>query len=122
MVQDAPEGTPAGQNEQLGFLLAECIQTYLPLDSPEEQADFEQPLSSGSYEKVKEMATTWFEQGIERGQRATVVALAEERFGRLSPQAQKRPDEWRADQLTELARRLVRARSLQELVLAEPGE
>lgn len=112
------------QNEQLRFLLAECIQTYLPLDRPEEQAEFEQLLNSGTYEEVKRMATTWFEQGIEQGieqgQRATLVAQVEERFGPLRPEVQKRLDEWPAHELTELARRLVRAHSLEELGLARP--
>lgn len=109
-------------NEQLRFLLAECIQTYLQFDRPDELAEFEQLLNSSTYKEVKGMATTWFEQGLEQGKRATLAAQIEERFGPLTPDVQKRLDEWPADQLTELARRLVRAQSLQELGLAEPGK
>ena len=77
------------------------------------------------------MRATWFEQGeakgeakgeargLEQGQRKILALQLEERFGPLRPEVQERLESLSAEQLTELARGLLRAKSLQELGLAD---
>jgi hypothetical protein len=108
--------------DQQRFYLAECVQAYLPLDAAQ-QKQFEQMLASEPYRGVLGMRTTWFEQGeakgLERGQRAILALQLEERFGPLQPQVRERLEALSTDQITDLARRLLRAKSLQELGLTD---
>ena len=64
---------------------------------------------------------TWFEEGPEKGrhtgQRQILRALLEERFGTLNETAQQRLEAWPTEQLTDLGRALLRAKSLAELGL-----
>src|SRR5207249_3737231 len=103
------------------FLLCECVQAYLPLEEPQ-QIEFERLLDTEPYQGVKAMATTWYEQGLEKGKEHMVQLLLsqlEERFGLLPPQVRERLSSWQLERLTGLGRALLRAGSLQELGLAD---
>jgi Domain of unknown function (DUF4351) len=111
---------------QQRFYLAECVQAYLSLDAAQ-QEQFEQLLTSEPYEGVRGMRATWFEQGeakgeargLEQGQRKILALQLEEQFGPLKPQARERFEALSAEKLSDLARRLLRAKSLQELGLED---
>jgi hypothetical protein len=68
------------------------------------------------------MAATWFEQGVEQGQRDFLRMLLEARFGPLSTKALEELSSWPTDKVFEVARILNTAQSLQELGLAEPSD
>jgi len=112
--------------DQQRFYLAEYVQAYLPLDE-DHQSDIEHLLSSDSYRGVQAMRATWFEQGeavreakgLEQGKRKILALQLEQRFGRLSPQVRERLESLSAEQLDELARALLGAKSLEELGLAD---
>jgi hypothetical protein len=80
--------TNAPVTDQQRFLLAECVQAYLPLDDAQ-QEEFERLVACEPYTGVQAVRTTWFEQGeakgMERGQRKLLAVLLEERFGPLGP-------------------------------------
>jgi len=63
------------------------------------------------------MWTTFHEKGRVEGQRALIVIQLESRFGPLSPETMARVEQLNSDQLTEMARQLLTARSLKELGL-----
>jgi hypothetical protein len=119
-IKDAPV------TDQQRFLLAECVQAYLPLDDAQ-QEEFERLVAAESNSGVQTMRATWFEQGeaigeakgLELGQRKMLVVLLEERFGPLGPQARDRLNSLPSQRLEELARALLRAESLKELGLAD---
>jgi len=75
------------------------------------------------------MGTTWYEQGIEKGiekgreqgQREFLLIQLEERFGPLSEQLRNRLQNLPPERVGELVRAVVRAQSLAELGLGEPG-
>jgi hypothetical protein len=83
------------------------------------------------YKGVKEMTSTWFdqglergleqglEQGLERGQRRLLRRLLENRFGPLGPHADDRLKSWPVDRLEELGLALLQAQSLRELGLED---
>ena len=70
------------------YLLAECVQAYLPLKAPE-QAAFQKLLESEPYTEVRAMNQTVFEKGIERGiergkllgQQKMAISMFREKFG-----------------------------------------
>jgi hypothetical protein len=79
------------------------------------------------YKGVKEMTSTWFDQGLERGlergleqgQKRLLQRQLETRFGKLSPPVEARLKDWPADRLEELGLALMRAQSLRDLGLEE---
>jgi hypothetical protein len=115
----------ASENELRRFFLAECVDTYLPLTTTEEQEEFQTLLDSNPFAEAKQMATTFFEQGLEKGRelgetqgrRAMLAAVLEARFGRLAPAVQDRIQTWPVDDLQGLAQRAVHAGTLTELGL-----
>jgi hypothetical protein len=115
-IKDAP------LTDQQRYMLAECVQAYLPLDEAQ-QREFERLLASEPYKGVLAMRTTWFEQGeakgLVRGQRKTLALQLEQQFGPLSPQVRERLESLPAERLDELACSVLRAKSLQELGLAD---
>ncbi len=116
-----------GENEYRKFLLAECVQAYLPLDQPRDRRECEQLLKTSEYREVQVMATTWFEQGIQEGRqqgrqeerRAILAVLLEERFGPLSQSVREKLQNWPADRVGELIRKVLTVKSLEELHLEE---
>jgi hypothetical protein len=135
----------SAQTDHRRFLLAECVQAYLSLPDASAQQEFDRLLDQESFAEVKTMAVTWFDQGmekgiekgiekgmekgmeagiekgrqlgLERGQREMLAVQLEERFGALSKAVRDRLEQWPAPRLNELARRIIRAQSLQELGL-----
>ena len=67
-------------------------------------------LNQESFVEVKTMAVTWFEKGLEKGieegRREMLAEQLEERFGQLSQTVQDRLNQWPAQQLNELARKI----------------
>lgn len=59
-------GSP--ENAMRRFLLCECVQAYLPLEPPELR-EFEHLLITPPYQEVRHVQTTWYEQGLQEGQR-----------------------------------------------------
>ncbi len=103
------------------FLLCECVQAYLPLEGPQLQ-EFDHLLMSEPYAGVRPMATTWYEEGREKGRREGEVRilqrLLEKHFGGpLSPEALARLAAWPLDRLEDVSIRLFEARTLDELGL-----
>jgi hypothetical protein len=134
------------QNELRKYLLSGCVETYLPLETPEEQEEFERLLATEEFEEAKTMATTFYEQGLEegriqaktmattfyeqglqqgmeqgevKGQRKLLALQVEGRFGPLSPEIRERLEQWPADRLTELGQKILHAESLSELGLED---
>ena len=64
---------------------------------------------------------TWLEEGLEKGvytgERRILLVQLEDQFGTLSEAARQRLEAWPAEQLTDLARALLHAKSLAELGL-----
>jgi hypothetical protein len=58
--------TEAPLSDQDKFLLAECVQAYLPLDQ-RQQEEYERLLLGEPYLQVKAMNKTVYEQGLEKG-------------------------------------------------------
>jgi hypothetical protein len=94
------------------------VDAYLPLQRAQLQ-DFENLLDTEPYQGVRQMATTYFERGVEKGQRQILQIQLEERFGPLSPAVLERLESWPAERLPELVRAVLQARSLQELGLEQ---
>lgn len=65
------------------------------------------------------MATTWFEQGVEQGERRLFQRLLEKRFGPLTPQAKAKLEAWPTERVEEISLKLLDAQSLDELGLGE---
>jgi hypothetical protein len=121
-------------SDQQRFLLGECVQAYLPLD-PQQQQEFQKFLSTGPYQGVQAMNTTWYEKGLEKGlekgreegreegreqtRRTILGELLEEKFGVLSAPVQDRLQHLAADRLVALTKAVLRANSLRELGLED---
>ena len=112
--------------EQQRFLLAECVQAYFWLAEPAEVQEFEALVQHEPYREVSGMATTWFEEGLEKGleegleaQRQLLLIMIEERFGSLATAARDELMQWPAEQLPDLARKIVHAQSLRDLGIGE---
>ena len=69
------------------------------------------------------MATTWFEQGVEKGvekgQRQLLQSQLEEQFGPLSEHVRRRLQSWPVEALEGLGVALLRAKSLKDLGLED---
>jgi hypothetical protein len=73
------------------------------------------------------MATTWFEEGLEKGrqegllqgQRRLLQLQLEKLFGPLSPSVRTRLEAWPLERVEEAALKIREARSLEELGLGE---
>ena len=114
----------SSENEYRRFLLAECIQAYLPLTLPEEKARFDQVITMhDGYAEVRTMATTWYEEGIEKGiplgiekgERQLALKLLAKRFGNVTEEAQQKVSEWPLESLADLIDRAYQINSLESL-------
>jgi hypothetical protein len=107
-----------GPDDFRRYLLAECVDAYLPLLDEREQAEFQRLMAQTKYEEAKSMsAPTIFEDGMNEGQRSLVLLLLEERFGSISESVRETLREKSGDELRRLARQLLHAQSLSELGL-----
>jgi hypothetical protein len=110
------------------------VQAYLPLDE-KQQREFERLLASEPYKGVQAMRVTMAEtmaqqaeargkargeaEGLVRGQRKTLALLLEQQFGPLPAQVRERLESLPPERLDELTCSVLRAKSLQELGLAD---
>jgi hypothetical protein len=115
-IQEAP------LTAQRRFLLAECVQAYLPLDEPQ-QREFEQLLAAEPYQGVRAMNVTVYEKGLAKGREETLRGvlrdLLEQRFGQLSAGVLEQLHQLPAERLTQLVKSVLRASSLRELGLED---
>jgi hypothetical protein len=106
------------------FLLCECVQAYAPLSSAQRKK-LDTLLVSERYSEVKAMTKTWYEEGMEKGvekgrqagQMEILQDLLEQRFGTLTPKAKAKLEKLTTDQVRQLAKNILQARSLRELGL-----
>ncbi len=126
--------TEAPITERQRFLLAECVQAYLPMNE-EQRSEFNQLLEAKSYGGVKAMNKTVYEQGVEKGlaqgreqgiaqglnlgQVKAARTFLENKFGPMPSKAVNRLESLPADQLDPLMSRIVSAQSLHELGLLD---
>jgi hypothetical protein len=104
------------------MLLCDTVNAYAPLDDSQ-RVELTDLLRDPQRKEVAMTVKTWFEEGVEKGlhagERRMLLAQLEERFGPLSETARQRLEAWPAEQLTELGRALLRAKSLAELGLED---
>lgn len=123
----------ASVDDAARFLLVNCIETYVQLDDTTRE-EFERLLANEPTKEVAEMEMTWadtieakglekgMEKGLEKGRmdgmRSVIEEQLERRFGELPPRSRKRLAEIdSADGLSDLAGRVLDARSLRDLGL-----
>ncbi len=108
------------------YLLVDCVENYLQLD-PREAAEFETLRSRRENREVQTMAMTWSEKiaaqgeakGRGEGVREILLLQLAERFGPLPDGARRQVEEISSLQrLTQLAKRVLTAHSLEEMGLA----
>jgi hypothetical protein len=112
------------------FLLVDCVENYLQLD-PREVAEFDALRSRRENREVRAVAMTWSEtqqakgreegraEGMQGGARQLLLHQLGKRFGPLPENVRRRVETITSlDRLTELAERVLSARSLEEMGLA----
>jgi hypothetical protein len=104
------------ENDFRKYLLTECIEAYLNLDE-EQQREFDQLKQTEPYKEIQPMMTTTFEKGMVQGQRKTLRAQLEHRFGPLSPAVLEKLESLSPDRLAELQLAVLTAPSLKALEL-----
>ena len=120
--------TEAPLNDQQRFLLAECVEAYLPLE-PDQQLDYERLLQGTSGSRVLAMNKTTYdkgwekglekgrEEGILEGVRLSVLDLGSLRFGSPPADTESRIKSIRdVSQLNDLNKRILTAQSWDELL------
>ena len=100
------------------FLLADCVENYLELDT-REVAEFEELRSRRQNKEMRAMVMTWSEKIKASAQKDLLLVQLTERFGPLPDSARRHVEEISSFQrLTRLARRVLTAGSLEEMGLA----
>ena len=100
------------------FLLVDCVENYLQLN-PREAAEFEALRSRQENQEVRAMAMTWSETQRTQGAHQLLLRLLVKRFGPLPEKVRQQVETITSlDRLTELAERVLSARSLDEMGLA----
>jgi len=108
------------------FLIVDCVENYLQLDA-REFAEFKALQSRRENQEVRTVAMTWSEkiaaqgkaEGEAKGGREILLSLLAERFGPLPEGARRQVEEISSLQrLTQLAKRVLTAHSLEEMGLA----
>ncbi|HYX25138.1 MAG TPA: DUF4351 domain-containing protein, partial [Thermoanaerobaculia bacterium] len=108
------------------FLLVDCVENYLQLDS-REAAEFEALRSRRENQEVRAMAMTWSETqqavgretGRVQGAHQLLLHQLVKRFGPLPEKVRRQVETITSlDRLTELAERVLSAHSLEEMGLA----
>lgn len=106
------------ENSYRKTLLCECVNAYLPLDD-DQQIEFENMVRHHPDQGVQAMQLGFLDHVEQRAQRKMLREQLEERFGPLPSAALARLDAWPGERLSELARALLSAGSLNELSLGE---
>lgn len=117
-------GAPLSGQER--FLLAECVQAYLPLNEAQQQ-EYDRLLQNEPFAEVRAMNKTVYEQGHEKGhekgqlssKREDVLILLEGRFGAVPEELRVHVDSLSLAALTELMRRIAKANTLADAGLAQ---
>jgi hypothetical protein len=100
------------------FLLADCVENYLELDT-REVVEFEELRSRRQNKEMRSMVMTWSEKIKASAQKDLLLVQLTERFGPLPDSARRHVEEISSFQrLTRLARRVLTAGSLEEMGLA----
>lgn len=103
-------------SQQRKYLLAECVDKYLPLADPE-QEEFDQLLEE-NYQEAKTMtAPTIYEEGMRAGVTNLLMLQLEQKFGPLSESVLHRIEEMSADEMRNIAKQILAASSLSDLGL-----
>ena len=102
---------------QQRYLLADCVDEYLPLDAAG-QAVFERIKLGEGDPEVAAMRKTTYDQGVEAGELRLMLRTLEKKFGPLPAGAQDRVRRLSSDELCELNLRIGTAASLADLGLA----
>jgi uncharacterized protein (DUF2384 family) len=76
-------------------------------------------LASEAYSGVQAMNTTWYEKGLEKGQRELLRDLLETKFAPLSASVLERLDHLSAERIRALGKAILKATSLRELGLED---
>jgi hypothetical protein len=100
------------QTESRRFLLAELVESSLPLEGPELE-EYNRLLTTEKYKAVLEMQRTFVEEELCR----VVRRMLEKKFGPLGPQAVARLESFNRLQLEDLTLAFVDAESLGDLSL-----
>jgi hypothetical protein len=98
------------------FLLGDCLVSY-GASGEIEQQDFLKLLEREEYREARDMTVTWYDQGVQHGQRELIRSLLEARFGPLREDSLACLQSWPANRLEELAKNLLIAKSLRDLGL-----
>lgn len=105
--------------------LVNCVQTYLQLDG-EGRSEYETLCALDAYQEVRKMELTWADQMREQGRahgraegaRAVLLQQLSQRFAPLPERVRRQVEKIDSlDRLTQLAGRVLTARSLEELGL-----
>ena len=108
----------SGLPDQKKFLLAECVEAYLPLDEAQ-RAVYEQLVRGTPAEGLKAMNETTYDKGMKEGRRIMLRRQLAKRFGPLPAAAAERLAAWPNDRLEQLGEELLVATSLRELGLTD---
>jgi hypothetical protein len=102
--------------DQQRFLLAECVQAYLPLDE-EQRREYDRLIATEEYQGAQAMNMTMYEKGQRAMLMKILVGQLEDKFGKLSAAVREKLDQMPEDRLLQLTKAVLRAQSLQELGL-----
>jgi Domain of unknown function (DUF4351) len=115
------------------FLLGDCVIAHTVTDENAKQ-ELTAMLEHEEYREVRAMNATWFDQGMllgrkegraegweegkQSGQRDLILTMLEERFDLVNDEIYTKVNAWPSDRLEELARGILKGKSLRELGLS----
>ena len=108
----------SGENDFRRFLLAECLEAYADLDEAQKE-QLRALLSTEPYQEVQPLMMTTYERGILQGERRSALRQLEAKFGPLSPEVKHQVEALSPEGLAQLQLDLLKAQSLQELLLKD---
>lgn len=103
-------------DDQRKYLLAECVESYLPLDEAGRQ-QFEKLIGSSDFKGAMVMNKSSRELGREDGAREMLTEQLKEKFGELPEAIKKRLQTMNVREITQVGKAMIGANSLNELGL-----
>jgi len=112
------------------FLLGELVMAYLPLEG-EQRAEFERLLNTEPFREAREMENTMLshwrkefldqgrQEGRQEGRREALNCVLEQRFGPLPPRAAEQLSVLPIEQVLDLLKKAITAKSLHDLGLTD---